>query len=268
MANYAMEVFPLNLVFAVAIASAALFIGFLPTRNIRSPFFKQETVRLGVAWMLVAMTVPSGIAQYPVFIGLFCLASWWQFRRDRALSGKMWFSIGSGLGISIGVMLILAVTPRAYPPDLPAQLQPLLLASIYLGGAVVGLAYANYSLVQQSEVPGELIRRYIGLLMALVLARAAVLWAFFFFRPAGLGPLVTAQLTATHLHDTYYQVPNGSTRWETLLLLGLVSLVLPVLAFVARRAVRQNDPRKALSLLAGVGLIGFFAETLARLLVL
>ncbi|HEY0256378.1 MAG TPA: hypothetical protein VGC39_02960, partial [Candidatus Methylacidiphilales bacterium] len=163
-----MDVFPLNLVLTVVVASATIFLGFLPSRNIRSPFFAQEVFKALVAWIVIAVFSPPGIQHYYGFIAILCFGSWWQFRRDKALSGKMWLSIVSGLGISIGVMLILAVTPRAYPPGLSNLGQTLLLASIYLGGAVIGLAYISYALIQgsstQSGATKDQIQRHIGLL--------------------------------------------------------------------------------------------------------
>jgi hypothetical protein len=278
-----MDIFPLDLVLAIAAASATIFLGFLPTRNIRSPFFMQETFKALVAWVFIAMFSPPAIRHYYFFIAILCLGSWWQFRRDRALSGKMWLSIASGLGISIGVMLILAITPRAYPADLPNPTRTLLLASIYLGGAVIGLAYVCYVLIQgssaQSGATHDQVQRYVGLLPILVLARAGVLLALVFLTP-GTGQikyheynLPQTQSTVHLLGHEYTDISFGygqdtGSSFQTIFLFGLIVVVLPVLAFTVQRAIRIRASIQAATLLAGICLAGFLAEILARRLLL
>ncbi len=110
-----MEMYPLNLILAVAAASATIFLGFLPTRTIRIGFFVQETLKVAIAWALVGMMSQGRVAFYHVGIAILCFGACWKFRGEHVLSGKMWLSIGSGLGISVGVMLLLAVTPQAFP---------------------------------------------------------------------------------------------------------------------------------------------------------
>jgi hypothetical protein len=276
-----MDGFPFDLVFAVATASATIFLGILPTRRIRSNFFARESIKAAFAWVLVMCASPPAIMHFPFFFALLCGGSWWKFSHDSALSGKMWLSVASGLGISLGIVLILAVTPRAYPSDLPLIPQTLLLASIYLGGAVIGLAYASsridLTIGTNSGATHAMVRRYVGLLGALVIARATVLLGLF---------LVTPDMPE-HVRFTEYELPttethlgNGLTVFtfsrdqavgissETLLLLGLVVIVIPSLAFLAWRATRFSSRIQPTRFLVAICFLGILAETLARLLVL
>lgn len=264
-----MDIYPLNLILAIAVASATIFLGFLPTRNIRSEFFTRQVLLAVFAWAFIGIASPSAISQYHFIIAFFCFASWWQFRRDRALGGKMWLSMASGLGISIGVMLILAVTPRAYPPTLPQPGQDLLLASIYLGGAVIGLAYVCYVMMQALSTPSgitrEQVQRYVGLLMGLVIARAIIIWVnfvgqVFFTLPR---PGMHSMKDVPYQNWALMSSPNKGH-----LLIGLTGILLPILAYLARRCARSHSSIQAGFILIGICLVGILAETLARLLVL
>jgi len=259
-----MDFFPANLILAVATASATIFLGFLPTRNIRSSFFAGEILKALIAWIFIALISPPAIQHYYFFIAMVCFASWWQFRRDKALSGKMWLSIASGLGISVGVMLILAITPRAYPAGLTSLERPLLLASIYLGGTWVGLAYMVYILVQASSarsgVTNEQVRQYGRLLPLLALVRAGAIGAMAYFHLFAPMPRVLEPMTLP-ARDAMLHNQLG---W----LLLMVIVILPALAFMGQRAVRLRLSRQASTLLAILCVFGFVAEILARLLVL
>ena len=269
-----MDLYPFNLVLAVATASATIFLGFLPTKTVPSTFFAREAVKAFGAWIIVAFSSPSAIVHYPGMLAFFCFASWWNFRRDHALAGKMWLSLASGLGISIGVMLTLAVTPKAYPPNLPALDQTLLLASIYLGGAVIGLAYVCFTLVQSVKTntgaTQSLVQRYVGVLPFLALARAAAILATFLT----FSGYFDAK-TIWHKVDSTTASPgapgfviDGRISLPALGALSLAVLVLPLLAFLAQRQAgfssRVQPTRPLLALL----FFGVLTEILARLLVL
>jgi hypothetical protein len=162
-------------------------------------------------------------------------------------------------------MLILAVTPRAFSIGMSQPGQGLLLASIYLGGATIGLAYVCYRMTQglsgRSGITRDQVERYAGLLVGLVVARAGVLLVVFIYtRP------LAARFVGSYLHDTFYMVPSGGRRMEIFLLLGLVVLILPTLAFAARRATRSGSASQAASTLIGVCFGGIFAEIFSRLL--
>jgi hypothetical protein len=263
-----MDIFPLNLILTVAVASATIFLGFLPTRNIRSPFFAQEIFKALVAWVFIAIFSSPAIRHYYFLIAILSFGSWWQFRRDKALSGKMWLSIASGLGISIGIMLILAVTPRAYPIGLSDLNRALLLASIYLGGAVIGLAYVSYVLIQGSRAPSgatnDQVQRYIGLLPVLVLIRAGVLLASVFLP----FQMADGSRSSGFSANGFGYVPIGSIPFQTFLLLGLIVIILPFLTFAVHRAISRHLQVQAATILASICLLGLLAEILARLLLL
>ena len=269
-----MDAYPLNLILAVATASATIFLGFLPTKNISSAFFARETGKALIAWIIVALLSPTKIFHYPLFFAFFCFASWWHFRRDRALNGKMWLSLASGLGISIGVMTILAVTPQAYPPGLPPFNETLLLASIYLGGAIIGLAYVCFALIQgtkaNSGVTQGIIQRYVGLLPYLTVFRAAVILATFFSTPGRLESKETQHTTTQTgaiTYDYIFAETAITVSNTSLIVLGLSVVVLPVLAFIARKQIGFSSRIQPTRFLIAIILVGLLTEILARLLV-
>lgn len=247
-----MDVYPLNLILAVATAAATLFLGYLPTKSISCAFFARETTKAAAAWGLIAVTSPVAIFHYPIIFAFLLLVARHKFHRDNAFSGKLWLSFAAGLGISIGVMLILAVTPKAFPPVLSQMQEAELLASIYVGGGIIGLAYVCYvltiSVSTNSGVTNGVVRRYVGLLLALVLVHAALLLFT-------LGAMPNILLTE-------YENTEGMVHF------GLVFLVLPALAFYSLQATRLSSRVQPTRALAAICLLGFFAEVLARLLVL
>jgi hypothetical protein len=260
-----MDFYPLNLVLAVAVASATIFLGFLPTKNIRSDFFAREILKAGLLWVFIGLTSASTITHYHIIIAIICFGSWWKLHREQALSGKVWLSIASGLSISIGVMFILISTPRAWPAYLSDQERSLLLASVYLGGAIIGLAYVCHVLMKnlslEAGVTRAMVQRYVGLLGLLVLARAGVLFVSLCLRQ----PL-TPRLIGFYHHDTLYIVPSSRAHTDGWILFALVLIVLPILTFVAMRATRVATSRRADFALMGICSVGFLAEVLARLL--
>ena len=140
------------------------------------PLFYRQIGFAGLAWMVVGILSPASISHFPIFIGLLCLLAWWRWRGDHGLSGRLWLSVASGLGISLGTVLILAMTPGAYPAGLGRQI--LFLAEVYLGGAVIGLAYVLFVFTRkkstQADVPVDLVRSYGWFLFLLTVARAAI----------------------------------------------------------------------------------------------
>lgn len=269
-----MQGFPFNLILAVATASATIFLGFLPTKTIRSSFFGMEALKAALMWGAVALVVPAQVIHYYLFFALLCGGAWWQFRNDLALRGKMWFSVASGLGISLGGMLILATT-SAYLPVSPLTFrhlelnqmnsidQAVLIISIYLGGAVIGLAYVTYILTRQastkSGVTNGLAQRHAELLLILVLARAtAAAIAFYLLRPDRSAPGAMEKSPID---------PHTLILMEAAAALGLLLVVLPALAFYVKRASQLSSRVQPTRALMAMMILGFVAEVLARLLV-
>ncbi len=263
-----MEGFPFNLILAVATASMTIFIGFLPTKTIRSSFFGMEAFKAALVWVGVSLAVSQQVMHYYIFFAILCGGSWWQFRNDMALRGKMWLSVASGLGISLGGMLILATTPAYLPMaadttrhlelnQMTSLAQMTLISSIYLGGAVIGLAYVTYILTTQvstkSGVTNALVQRYAELLLILALVRAvAVIVAFY---------------TLGHQRSLMAIDVESTGVIETGVALGLLLLVMPALAFYVKWASRMASHVQPTRALVAMIVLGFVAEVLARLLV-
>ena len=256
-----MDGYPFNLILAVVTPTTTILLGFLPTKTIHSSFFAREALVACFAWLLIATLLPHGIVHYALFFAMLCGGAWWKFRADNSFSGKMWLSIASGLGISVGVMLILAITPRANPAGLLPTTETLLLASIYLGGALIGLAYFCYVLSQsislKTGVTLSLLQRYTGLLFVLTLARAGLS----VFQFLAQGHMNLSPLAANPFLENY------GNQLE-LLLLVLTILLLPLLAYLAQRATRLQSRNLPTYPLIAFLLLATIAEVLARLLVL
>jgi len=263
-----MDRYPLNLILAVATASAMVFLGFLPTKSIRTAFFAKETFTAAASWLAVAFLSPYSIIHFPIIIALICLAASWHFHSDRVLSGKMWLNLASGLGISIGVMLILAVTPRGYPPGLPQLHEILLLVSIYLGGGLIGLAYFCLLLTEsasgRSGVTNALVQRHVGLLPWLTLARMVVLFILAAGTSRIQGPSKPYDNTLSETMNALYL---GIIPRHVLFLIGL-TFVLLIFACLAQRATRLDSRILPTRYLRALLIIGFITEFLARAFVL
>lgn len=276
-----MDVFPYDLILAVATASATIFLGFLPITSIHPGFFARETFKAALAWGLVTLLTPPAIRHFPFLFALLCGGAWWKFSRDSAFSGKIWLSVASGAGIGLGVMLLLAVTPRAWPPGLPLFPQILLLASIYLGGAVIGLAWVSARLARNlstnSGVTYALVQRYVAFLLNLTLARAIVLVALLVLTPNLPGhvkfteyelPMTQTSLEKGLTEYVFHHAQDVSVSIGTLLLLGLVLILIPGLACLASRATRFSSKIEPTRYLFVLVLVAIVAEILARVRVL
>jgi hypothetical protein len=270
-----MDTYPLDLVLAVVTASVTIFVGFLPVKTIRSRFFAREAIKATAAWVVVAALSPLGVIHFPFILAVLCFIAWWNFQRDDAFTGKIWLSVASGLGISIAVMVIIAVTPGSLPGKLidPAGSQgwdwgrALCLASLYLGGAVIGLAYVGFVLCREAAGRpgmGVFIQNCVGLLLNLTLVRAVVLLVEIVAVPAAFAPNPPVFREA-------YPVPasnlpaEGVPAWVSFLVGACVFLILPALACLARRAAGFSSRLQPTRPLAAIILVGFVTEILARL---
>ncbi len=261
-----MDSYPVDLILATATAWSTIFLGFLPTKTIRTSLFAGETLKATIAWILVAMSTPPAIMHYPLFFAIICAGSWWKFRATNALSGKMWLSIASGLGISIGVMLIIALREETHPQHLSQIAQAIHLASVYLGGGIIGLAYSSYVLMQNSAadsgVTQSLAQRYVGLLFILVLIRAVVLGVELLAPVYPFNSEVQVNGILNHHGATYVHVSD-------LTLVSLTAIPMAVViafAFLAWRASRVSARTRTCTLLIATCLIAFASEMLIRFL--
>jgi hypothetical protein len=242
--GFHVNIYPFDLVAAVAVGWGLIFLGRLPTQFLRMKFFYRHIGLAGLAWMVVASVSPGSILHFDVLIGLLCLWAWWRWRGDHGLSGRLWLSVASGLGISLGVVLVLAVTPHAFPANLGGEI--LFLLEVSVGGAVIGLAWVLFVLTRrvatEAEVPVALVLGYGRLLILLTLVRAGVA----LLRPGGLAWLTLAG---------HVMVYPGRI---------LHVFVLPVLAWWAWRRIRGRTPSTSGVPLLILGVAGALAEMAAQ----
>jgi hypothetical protein len=265
-----MGVYPLDLILAVATASATICIGFLPTKKIGAEFFARQVLKAALAWAVVALLSPPAVMHFPFFFALICLGSWWQFNHENAFSGKMWLHFASGLGISTGVILILAVTPRAFPAGLPERGSAVLLGLDYLGGAIVGLAFVCHILTGQlagsSGITLGLVRRHVGLLQVLVVGRGAVFLILLMAMAPKTGPIGDAERLFRYGHPFETVGKVAGMPVEVIFCLGLVLVVLPGLALYTGWATRFASRVVPVQALLALSLLGLVAEILRLLL--
>jgi len=122
-------------VFSLVLASATgwvvLMLGYLPVAELR--LHQREPLKAVGAWAVVAATASPAVFHWYLIFAILALVAW--TRLDR-LAGKFWLATAGSLGLSLGI-----VFPLGTSPALLALEGPLALASLYLGGATMGLAY-------------------------------------------------------------------------------------------------------------------------------
>jgi hypothetical protein len=197
-------------------------------------------------WLAVAALAPPEILHYDVLLALICFLAWWRLHSGHGLGGKFWLCLAAGFGLSLGPVLVLAVTPGAWPDASPAWAQVLFLASLYTGGAIPGLAFALYLFTRREGIDsGAKAWNYTRLLIGLVLFRAAC---------ALLGTTSMA-LIRPSAQDLY-------------LAFGMVALALDILvllpsAFIVSKLIRSPRPSTSGPALFVLIIIGIVAEVVA-----
>ena len=132
------DLFPADLALASALAWAGIFLAALPAVRLRVALFERAFAGVAVGWLLVALLAPVAIVHYYIFIALACAYGWRRLRRDYPFSAKLWLGLSSAVGASAGLVLILAVTPDAFPVRVATQIW--FFVSVVLDGATAGLA--------------------------------------------------------------------------------------------------------------------------------
>jgi hypothetical protein len=241
-----MNLYPLNLVLAVALASATLCLGYLPPRLLAAPFFTRWTLRLAAGWLALAAITPPEILHYYVLLALLGFFAWWRLRGDHGFPGKLWLCAAAGFGISLGPVLILAVTPGAWPVLWPVWARALFLASLYTGGAIPGLAFVLWIFTRREAIDsGVKAWNYTRLLIALVLVRTG----------CELLDMATTLLIRPNARDLYPEF--------AMVALALDILVLLPVAFLVSKLIRSPRPSTAGLGLFALTLAGLAAEILA-----
>jgi hypothetical protein len=250
-----MDLYPFNLVLAVAVASATLFLGYLPTRLLRLDLFIRQPLRLGAGWLAVAAASPPEILHYYLVLAILCFVAWWRLRGDHGLGGKLWLCGAAGLGISLGVVLILAVEPAAWPALKPRWGQALFLVSTYLGGAIIGLAYMLHAFTRpEASRAGVIAVRQANLLLGLIFLQAAGL----FLALLAAGPMRSppaSPLGASFLEGHVLLAPG-----EIAFVTGV--FILPILGWQALRKIGSPRPSAVGATLVAICLLGFITDLL------
>ena len=134
-----------SLVLAAATGWAVLAIGFLPVTVLRQR--RSEALKAAAAWAVVAATAPAAVYHWYLIFALICLVAWTKLDRP---AGKVVLAIAAALGLSLGI-----VFPLEAVPGFLVQEPPLALASLYLGGAAAGLAYALFVVTRTPDSTGR-----------------------------------------------------------------------------------------------------------------
>ena len=253
-----MNLYPLNLVLAVALASATAFLGYLPARRLTAHFFTRWTLRFGGLWLAVAALTPPGILHYYGLLALVCFIAWWRLHGGHGLGGKIWLGLAAGFGLSLAPVLILAVTPGAWPDAWPAWRQALFLASLYTGGAIPGLAFMLYVFTRrEASEAGMNISQFSKWLFPLVLIRACL----------AIAGLVLVCLDWIQIPIPWYitaRTPDShpitaSFPWH----LVILGALLPPLARLAVFRINSPRPSAAGPVLLAIAALGFLAQAWA-----
>jgi len=231
-----------GLVLASATGWAVLAIGFLPVAVLRQR--RLEPLKAAGAWAVIAATAPSAVYHWYLIFALICLIAWTKLDRP---AGKVVLAVVASLGLSLGI-----VFPLEALPGFLASENPIALASLYLGGAVTGLAYA-LCVVARTPDPA---RTPAGFARALVIA--TVLWiALLVAGPRWIEPNPHS-VSFTGL-GSFLTVIDVSV-WAPL----LPAAVLVFLAFLAFTASRRNALGKTRGFAGAATILAFLTSLLAQ----
>jgi len=109
--------------------------GSLPVAVLRT---RGGQVLAGAAgWIVVALLAPSQIFHWYLIFTILGLVAWTKLNRP---AGKIWLAFSAALGLTLGVIFPLEITPQLY-----ARENASLLALLYLDGARTGFACVSWS---------------------------------------------------------------------------------------------------------------------------
>jgi hypothetical protein len=225
-----------SLVLASITGWTLLAFGSLPVAVLRQ--HGREPLMAAGAWGVVAALASSAIFHWYLIFAIICLVAWTKLNR---LGGKFWLATAAALGLSLGI-----VFPLEISPPLLLRENPFVLASLYLGGAATGLAYAVFATSVRSPVDAWRPRGFAkGLLIV------SIAWiAFLAARPWWLQRIVPLEAVSS----------EAMLDVRVMILFGL-GLVLLLLALFIMAAVRRNAPGQA-RVMAGAAAVTALAEML------
>ena len=203
--------------------------GSLPVGVLRA---SGRQVLMGAAgWIVVAVLAPSQIFHWYLIFAILCLVAWTKLNRP---AGKIWLALSAALGLTLGVIFPLEITPQ-----LEARENAFLLALLYLNGATTGFAYVACLIGARNPAEG-------GRVPALALALVS-------FSVAGLG--LSFWRLRRGLQFTAVATPHEGVALATPCLLSGVLAVLAALALVA---FRRNSMPKARMWSGAATILSFF----------
>lgn len=152
-----MESYPVNVLLALLASFITLFLGFLPSQHLPRTFFQKHVGVAGVMWLAVGILMPPTL-YFTGGAALLCVIAWYFWGNQSILQAKVWQSAATAVGVTLGVITVLRMSPQAVPDDMPLAAQGWFLAGPYMVGLVLGTGYAlaamswQYSAVETNEL--------------------------------------------------------------------------------------------------------------------
>jgi hypothetical protein len=160
--------------FGASLAAGLTFLlGFVPVQYLRSGFFTRHALVAGAAWLATA-----GLFYHIAFlvIAAACSLSWWNFRQDKILQGKLFLSLAAGLGLTYG---LLATGLIRLPPLFPTQMREWVIVGVYASAALSAATYlllATAWSCNPADFKGrDLLQRQTGIFFVALIARTLIL---------------------------------------------------------------------------------------------
>jgi hypothetical protein len=212
-----LELHVVSLVLASTTGWMLLVFGALPVPVLRR--HPREPLVAAGGWAIVSATAPPEVFHWYLIFAIFCLVAFTKLYRP---AGKIWLAITAALGLSLGI-----VFPLEALPPLLAREYPYMLATLYLGGAATGLAYAVAVTGVRGPVESWRPTRLAKGLLIVVIGWNALL---------GARPWLAARLVSVPpLTDSSPGTAALPALLDTIVGLGLVLLILALLIVVLAR---------------------------------
>lgn len=211
--------------------------GSLPVATLRA---SGQQVLMGAAgWIVVALLASSQIFHWYLIFAILCLIAWTKLSRP---AGRIWLALSAALGLTLGVIFPLEITPA-----LEARENAYLLALLYSHGATTGFASAACWTCGRPAADGG---------RAHALAQALVIFSL-----GGLG--LAAWRLRSGLPSPAIPLQPGPGVLATLC---FASGVIAVLAVLVLLALRRNSLSKARTWSGAAAILSFVNGLAAQLM--